>query len=104
MRQITKDAIKSFYAGKDFKQSNTEVKAYNNSTNLYLFGNHIAELEHNATVDNESILKITNAGYETVTTKERLNGLEGVNIVQRDFVWYLNGKEWNGNWIEVETQ
>jgi hypothetical protein len=32
----------------------------------------------------------------TTTTKERLNGLNGVNIHQKDFQWYLNGEAWNG--------
>lgn len=41
------------------------------------------------------------AGYATVTTKERLNALEGVGIQQKKGKWYLNGVEWNGEWIKV---
>ena len=40
-------------------------------------------------------------GWSSNTTKERLNGLTGVNIWQKDFVWYLNGEEWNGEWIRI---
>ena len=25
-----------------------------------------------------------------------LNAIPGVNLVQRNFIWYLNGKEWDG--------
>lgn len=35
-------------------------------------------------------------------TKERLNALQGVNIVQKNFVWYLNGKEWNGELTDIK--
>lgn len=34
-------------------------------------------------------------------TKERLNALPYVNIVQRNYVWYLNGQEWDGNKIDI---
>ena len=40
----------------------------------------------------------------TPTTKERLNALPDVNIVQRNFKWYLNGnlKPWDGKKIDVK--
>ena len=47
-------------------------------------------------------LYITAAGWQTVTTKERLNGFPSVNIVQKDFQWFLNGEAWNGELIKVE--
>ena len=31
-----------------------------------------------------------------LSTKERLNALPNVNIIQRNFKWFLNGKVWNG--------
>ena len=37
-------------------------------------------------------------------TKERLNGLHGVSITQKNFIWYLNGKKWNGNLIKINTK
>lgn len=36
-------------------------------------------------------------------TKERLNGLEGVNICQKDWQWYLNGKERNGELTDINN-
>ena len=46
-------------------------------------------------------LFITNCGYKTVTTKERLNGLPNVHIVQKNFQWFLNGEAWNGELVRV---
>ena len=81
-----------------FKRSNTEVELRPNVTILKLFGNEIA-YRYN---DPERTLSITNAGWKTATTKERLNGIEGVNIRQIKGKWYLNGKEWNGNLIDIK--
>ena len=61
---------------------------------MILFGNIIAER-----VNNELI--ICNCGYPTNTTKERLNGLPNVSIVQCKGEWYLNGEKWNGKPTKV---
>lgn len=90
MRKITEDAVNAFMSGNKFSRSNTKVIHFT----LYLHGNLIAKKDGVG-------LKITNAGWFTATTKERLNGLPNVNIVQRKGVWYLNGKEWDGSWIYV---
>jgi hypothetical protein len=37
------------------------------------------------------------------TTKERLNGLTGVEIRQAKKKWFLNGQEWDGSWIKVNN-
>lgn len=97
MRKITQDAIRAFRNGNKFKRGNTEVRTFPHSPyrQLRLFGNVIAESD-------DGILRITDAGYNTVTTKERLNGFPTVNIVQKDFQWFLNGEAWNGEYIEVE--
>ena len=78
---------------KKFKRSNTQVKVdKSGAAYLYLFGNMIACHEVNGE------LKINDGGYATVTTKDRLNALPHVHIQQRNFVWYLNEKEWDGDW------
>lgn len=46
-------------------------------------------------------MKITNAGWRSNTTKERLNGLPNVKINQSKGDSYLNGKEWNGEWVQI---
>ena len=61
---------------------------------IYLHNNKIAEYRADG-------LWITNAGWQSNTTKERLNGLPFVYISQRNFKWYLNGTSWDGSWIRV---
>ena len=98
MRHITRDSINAFYNASEFSKSNMVVEVLPNVTILKYHNNAIA-YRYN---DPEKTLTITNCGYFTNTTKERLNGLEGVNIVQSNFVWYLNGKEWNGKLTDIK--
>ena len=97
MRKITKESIEAFNNAKPFKKQNTEVQVLPNVTILKLHGNSIA-YRYN---DPKRTLSITNCGWESNTTKERLNGLNGVSIQQKKGVWYLNGKEWNGELINI---
>lgn len=66
-----------------------------NARILCLHGSVIAEM------DSYGDLWINDAGWQTVTTKERLNGFPTVNIHQKDFRWFLNGVEWDGSKIKV---
>jgi hypothetical protein len=59
-----------------------------------LHGNIIARWE-------DGHIAITNAGWFTPTTKERLNAIPNVQIHQKDFMWYLNGRPWDGSWTKV---
>ena len=98
MRQITIDAIRAFNNNYKFKRSNTEVRIFGYDTNvtqLILHGNIIAYKDNTGTY-------ISTCGWHTVTTKERLNGLHGVHIEQRNYIWYLNGIEWNGEKVKLE--
>jgi hypothetical protein len=96
MRKITQDAIASFNNHKNFKRDNTEVRISSE-------GKIIELLLHNHVIAGKSlgILSITNAGWFTNTTKERLNGLPKVHVIQRAGQWYLNGNLWDGTWIEI---
>lgn len=97
-RNITQKAVEAFYNAEKFNSSNTKVEVLPNVTVLVLHGNEIA-YRYN---DPERTLSITNCGWFSNTTKERLNGLKGVNIVQKKGVWYLNSKEWDGKLIDVK--
>lgn len=91
MRKITRDIIRAF-------ESRTELRIGNSRTDgksLWLFGNKIAEHRSDG-------LWITNAGWNSVTTKERLNGL-GVRIQQVRGDWVLNGRAWEGGWVNVDA-
>lgn len=96
MRKITIDSVNAFLNRQTFKRQNMEVTSFDNSFYLKLHGNTIAVLHGDGT------LMITDAGWQTNTTKERLNGLPNVNIHQKNFVWYLNGEEWNGNLTQIK--
>ena len=77
----------------NWKNSNTEVE-FNESTNcsnVFLHGHNIATFDH-ATQS----LKISSCGWETVTTKSRLNAILnevfgfGAGIFQKQFEWFLS--------------
>ena len=95
MRKITREAVDKFLSKETFKKSNMAVVEDYGVYKLKLHNNTIA------TLDEFNMLSISNAGWESNTTKERLNGLPNVRINQKKFVWYLNGVEWNGEWTRV---
>lgn len=94
MRLITQKSVQAFRNNVNFSQSNTKVEIVGNETRLYLFDNLIAKR-------NENGLFVTNAGWKSRTTKERLNGLPNVSIHQKNGLWYLNDKEWDGELTKV---
>jgi hypothetical protein len=96
MRQITKESINAFVWGFTFSKQNTKVRVFNDVIKLQLHDNTIAIRDR---ITNK--IKISNCGWFTNTTKERLNGLPNVNIHQKNYIWYLNGKEWDGNLITI---
>jgi hypothetical protein len=88
MRLITEKICTAFESRRTLKIDNSET----DGTSLWLFSNKIAEWR-------EGGIWITNAGWNSVTTKERLNGITGVNITQKKGEWYLNGHRWGGEWV-----
>lgn len=98
MRQITSDSINAFMNARKFNRQNMSVEVLPNVTILKLHNNAIA-YKYN---DPEKTLSITNCGWFSNTTKERLNGLPNVNIYQKNFEWFLNGKKWDGKLIDIK--
>lgn len=94
MRRITLEAVGAFIGKYNFKKSNTQVVACQDSAKMYLFGNLIA-------VKTAGKVQITNAGWSSPTTKERLNAIPGVRIQQVNHAWLLNGAQWDGSWITI---
>lgn len=92
MRIITEKICWAFERGFNMRIGNSRSE----NNRLYLHDNLIAEYR-------DGVLWITNAGWQTPTTKERLNGLNGVRIVQRQGNWYLNGNYWGGEWTRVDS-
>lgn len=87
MRTITQNAVNAFMNAQAFRSGNTTVTVEPNVTILKLHDNPIAYLYN----DPERTLSITNAGWFTNTTKERLNAIPNVSIKQIKGIWYLNG-------------
>ena len=69
---------------------------------LFYHGNHIAKYEKGA-------LFISNGGYQprsgapgSLSTKFLLSHIDGVKLTQARNKWFLDGKEWDGEWIKVK--
>jgi hypothetical protein len=92
MRQVTMTIAIAFRNRRTAKIGSTRT----DGDAIYLWDNKIAERRDDG-------LWITNAGWFSPTTKERLNGLTNVSIVQKKGVWYLNGHEWGGEWVHVDS-
>ena len=91
-RVVTDKVVGAFMSGMPKRVSNTST----DGKILKLYNNPIAKWENGK-------LYISSAGYQTATTKERLNGIPGVSVNQKQGMWYLNGKGWinNESWTEV---
>ena len=93
MRKIEREmqsAICNLSNGQSWRKSNTRVeKDDEGNTFVYLHNNRIAF------VNNFGDITLSSCGWETVTTKSRLNAvldtfLHGASIFQRDWVWYFD--------------
>ena len=69
MRQIERDMLSAIKLGKCWRKANTEVYTNDNNASLvYLHGNHIATVTYNK-------VSIFDGGYQSNTTKSRLNAI-----------------------------
>lgn len=99
---ITTQSVNAFMKGRVFKKANmaVEVRPFKSerrdSAILKLHGNVIAR----RSLDGD-VFEICDGGWQSRTTKARLNGIPGVSVVQRKGVWFLNGTEWHGHWTTI---
>ena len=92
MRKLEKQMNYALSNKNNWAGSNTTV-CYNDSTNcssVYLHGHQIATLDHST-----KALKLSSCGYETVTTKSRLNAFldevkYGCKVFQKQFDWFVS--------------
>jgi hypothetical protein len=96
MKQVTRNSVDCFLNKGNRRFDNTLIETVGNISKMYLFGNLIAKFDHS---NNE--LSVSNAGWFSNTTKERLNALPNVRIHQHKWLWYLNGNQWNGEFIKI---
>ena len=90
MRKIESAMVNAVNSGRAWRSGNTSVDVTDHGIVVRLHGNKIARIERET-----QIIWVSDAGWQTTTTKSRLNALlEGVtggraHIYQKDFVWYL---------------
>ena len=94
MRKITQEAVNALYGKYSFKKDNTQVLEIDKNWCMFLYGSMIAKISSLG-------LEVNHHDFLTATTKERLNGLPGVQIRQNNFVWYLNGTQMGEGWHVV---
>ena len=91
MRKLEKQMNFAISNKGNWAGSNTTV-TYNESTNcsqVLLHGHQICTFDHNT-----QAVKLDSCGYETVTTKSRLNAIleevkYGAKVFQKNFVWFV---------------
>ena len=93
MRKIETQMNNAISEGTDWKTANTRVETVDGVSFVYLHNNLIAE------VDDDS-MKLYDGGWQSVTTKSRLNailsehGVTGEGVFQKNFEWFI--RLWNG--------
>ena len=95
MRKIEKLMLNAVNNNQRFASGNTTVTIDSaNNLFVYLFGNCIYKVI-------DGVKYFTLAGYNTVTTRSRLNALN-VDICQRNFTAYYNGVSINSDqWYKI---
>lgn len=93
MRNVTKQIAAAFRANKSKTVGNTRT----DGNAVYLHGNKIIERR-----GTEVWARL--AGWNTPTTRERLNGILGAGFHQKDFSPYLNGQLIDSReWYRIES-
>jgi len=90
MRKIEKQMIAAIHNNQDWSNANTRViySPIRNTSEVYLYNNLIA-------IVTDDDVQIFDGGYQSVTTKSRLNALcdefciAGEGVFQKDFAWYV---------------
>lgn len=87
MRKIEAQLQTAIICGREFKSANTTVDNTDHGQIVRLHGNKIAQIQNR-------VLHITSAGWETTTTKSRLNAvldalIPGARVFAKNHTWYL---------------
>lgn len=86
-KDIDYKVAKAFYSGENKKFNNTQVicDKETKERSIYLFGNKIAWTE-------QGYLYINLCGWNTLTTRSRLNALDGVYLNTKQGQLFLNSR------------
>ena len=100
MRKIESLMNTAIAQGKDWKLDNTEVVSYTNCCDVFLHGNLIARI-------GETWIELFDGGWQTVTTKSRLNaildanGCGGERVFQKKGQWFVSVNNGRNNFTTV---
>ena len=102
MRKIEQQMNRAIKTKSDWKLSNTEVE-FNDSTNcssVFLHGHQIATFDHNL-----KAVKLSSCGWQTVTTKSRLNAILdevkwGAKVFQKNWNWFVSFNNQTADFID----
>jgi hypothetical protein len=91
MRKIEREMNAAILNNQNWQKDNTSVTfdSETNESKVYLHGNHIATVGDN-------FVQIFDGGYQSVTTKSRLNailkehGIKGECVFQKNFNWFVH--------------
>ena len=92
-RKIETQMNNAILNNENWQKDNTQVVHIDGVSFVYLYSNLIAEVGDN-------FIKLYDGGYQTATTKSRLNailsehGAPGEYVFQEDFKWFI--RLWNG--------
>ena len=92
MRKIEEQMNTAIRYRRNWASSNTMVRVYKEVVEVFLHGNHIASLD---TATHK--LTIKDGGWQSVTTKSRLNALlnefvPSMGIFQKNWTWFLSDR------------
>ena len=93
MRKIEKEMQNALRNKVNWSKSNTSVSVDNEGNQFVtLHGNLIAQ------ISNFGDIKLSSCGWQTVTTKSRLNAildtfLSGIGVYQKNFDWFIGGDD-----------
>lgn len=91
MRKVTATVVGAFLQRRPAKMGNTRT----DGDTLYLHENAIARWAA------PGELRVTLAGWDTPTTRNRLNALPNVSVYRVKGKTHLNGAPWSGDWRPV---
>ena len=91
MRKIESEMNAAVLTRRNFNKANTSVTINDRIAEVRLHGNLIARV-------GDSFVQILDGGWQSVTTKSRLNALLSAvtndgGVFQKDFTWYYNSSK-----------
>ena len=93
MRNITERIVNAWQRGEPLQTGNSMT----DGKSIFLHANEIVRR------DDDGRLFVRTAGWNTVTTRERLNAIPGVSVCVMQKQIYLNGHPWEDHedWTEI---